>query len=483
VPGVFSKSARPTRPGTYVNWESVDVTTVPASIGSTVAVAFTHDWGPSETAVLVESLGEFKAVFGPSENTPGFAAVKQAFQGEGLDGRGGAGAVVAFRMVGAAGAKATKVLSNTTPAPALTLTAKGDGSYGNRITVTVQDNASNPANSDLIILVDGSEAERFTYPDAGIQNLVDQINAGSGWVTATATVTTVALGVVANQSFASGADGGTLLAADYTAAMSALEHARFAALAFENLTDATIVTSLKTWSENLNRNGKRFMTVIGGLANETITTAVTRAAAAASENIITLGMGSVQDAQLGVLSSAQLAPRIAGILAAKGEAQSMTFARVAGVSILFGASEAEINQAFDAGVMVLSRDSNPDAPVRIEKALTTYTSKSNADKPYLVFRDPKNIRTMQGFEMEMAEWSDSNIIGRTAVNDKTRDFVVGETRSRAQKRADLGVIQPGFTVMVDPDPAPTDSDNFIAIMVGFAFGRSVEQVFFTIQVS
>jgi len=483
VPGVFSKSARPTRPGTYVNWESVAVTTVPASIGSTVAVGFVHDWGPSEQTVTCQSLGEFKAVYGPSEDTSGFMAVKQAFQGEGMEGRGGAGAVVCFRMVGAAGAKATKTLSNTTPATAITLTAKYDGSYGNDLTVTTQDNAQNSANTDLIILVGGSEVERYTFADTNIADLVAQINANSGWVTAVQNVTGVALGIVTNQSFTGGNDGTTLLAADYTAAMAGFEHERFSALAFDNLTDTSIVASLKVWSENLNTHGKRFMTVLGGLANELIATAITRAQAAASENIITLGMGSVDDDQFGTLSSAQLAPRIAGILAAKGEAQSMTFARLAGVSILVGASEAEISQAFDNGIMVLSRDSNPDAPVRIEKALTTFVLKTNVNKPYLVFRDPKNIRTMQGFEMEMSEWADSNIIGRTVVNDKTRDFVVGETRARAQKRVDIGVIQPGFTVTVDPDPAPTDSDNFIAILVGFAFGRSVEQVFFTIQVS
>jgi hypothetical protein len=483
VPGVFSKSARPARPGTYVNWESVNVTTVPASIGSTVAVGFTHDWGPSEQSVLVNTLGEFKSIYGPSETTPGFIAVKQAFQGEGLDGRGGAGSVVCFRMVGAAAAKATKVLQNSTPAPALTLTAKYDGAYGNHVAVTVQDNAQNTANSDLIVLVDGSEAERYTYPDAGIQGLADQINASSGWLTATVQVGTVALQPVSNSQLATGADGGTLLAADYTAAMAALEHERFAALAFDNLTDTSIVASLRAWSENLNRSGHRFMTVLGGLANELIATAITRALAAASENIITLGMGTVSDAQFGQLSSAQLAPRIAGILAAKGEAQSMTFARLADVSILVGASEAEISTAFDAGVMVLGRDSNPDAPVRIEKALTTYVTKTNVSKPYLVFRDPKNIRTMQGIETELAEWSDSNIIGRTVVNDKTRDFVVGETRARLQKRVDIGVIQPGFTATVDPNPEPTDNDHFIAILVGLAFGRSVEQVFFTIQVS
>jgi hypothetical protein len=194
-------------------------------------------------------------------------------------------------------------------------------------------------------------------------------------------------------------------------------------------------------------------------------------------------MGSVLDSTLGTLSTSQLAPRIAGIMAAKGEAQSMTYSRLAGVTPLVGASAADILTAYDAGVMVLGRDSNPDAPVRIEKALTTYVVKTNAQKPYLIYRNPKYVRTMQGLQMELADWSDSNIIGRTAVSDKTRQFVVGEARTRCQRRVDLGVIQPDFTCVIDPNPTPSDTDEYVAVLIGLGFGRSVEQVFFTIQVA
>jgi len=483
MPGTFSKAARPKRPGSYVNFEAIASTTVPAAIGSTVAIGFTHDYGPEEATVTLRSLADFKAIFGPSENTPGFGAVKQAFQGEGLDGRGGAGAVVAFRMVGASGAKATKALQNTTPAVALTLSAKYAGSFGNNLTVTTQVNAANPASTDLIVYVQGVEVERYTFTSTATATARDAINANSKWVTAVMGVAGVALASVTASAFATGDSGSTLLAADYTIAMTAFEHERFGVVCFENLTDTSITASLKTWGEGQNTNGKRFMTVLGGLPDELIATAVTRAQTAGSENIVTLGMGSVSDAQLGTLGSAQLAPRVAGILAAKGEAQSMTFARLAGVSIINSASEAEILTAFDAGVMVLSRDSNPDAPVRIEKALTTYTGTTAPQKPYLIFRNPKYVRTMQGFQMELADYADANVIGRAVVNDKTRDFLVGEGRVRAQKRVELGVIQPGFTVKVDPDPAPSDSDDFIALVIGMAFGRSVEQVFWTIRVS
>lgn len=482
MPGQFSKSARPKLPGTYVNFEATPATTVPVGIGSVVALGFTHDWGPSESVVALRNLADFKSYFGPSETTAGFKAVKQAFLGEGLEGRGGAGQVLAFRMVGAAGLKASKTFSNTTPAVAVTLTAKSDGSYGNNLTVTVQD-STNPVNTDMILYVNGVEVERYTFADANIADLVAQITANSRWVTATQQITGVALGLVSNQSLTGGNDGTTLLAADYVAAMAGFDSQRFGVLAFEDLTDVTIAASLRVWSENWNVNGKRFITVLGGLANELIATAVTRAVAAASENIVTLGMGSVLDSTLGTLSTSQLAPRIAGIMAAKGEAQSMTYSRLAGVTPLVGASAADILTAYDAGVMVLGRDSNPDAPVRIEKALTTYVVKTNAQKPYLIYRNPKYVRTMQGLQMELADWSDSNIIGRTAVSDKTRQFVVGEARTRCQRRVDLGVIQPDFTCVIDPNPTPSDTDEYVAVLIGLGFGRSVEQVFFTIQVA
>jgi hypothetical protein len=466
-----------------VNFEASPATTVPVGIGSVVALGFTHDWGPSESVVSLRNLADFKSFFGPTETTAGFKAVMQAFTGEGLEGRGGAGQVLAFRMVGAAGAKATRPLSNTTPAVAITLTAKSDGSYGNNLTVTTQDTASDATKTDLILYVGGVEVERYTFADTNVADLANQINAASLWVTATQTITGVALGIVSNQSFSGGADGTTLLAADYLAAMAAFDSQRFGVLAFEDLTDVSITASLRSWSENWNANGKRFITVLGGLANELIATAVSRAVAAASENIVTVGLGSVRDETLGVLSTSQLAPRIAGIMAAKGEAQSMTYARLQGVVPVVGASAADILTAFDAGVMVLGRDSNPDAPVRIEKALTTYVAKTNAQKPYLIYRNPKYVRTMQGLQMELADWSDANIIGRNAVSDKTRQYVVGETRARCQRRVDLGVIQPGFTCVIDPNPTPSDTDEYVAVLVGLGFGRSVEQVFFTIQVA
>jgi len=52
-----------------------------------------------------------------------------------------------------------------------------------------------------------------------------------------------------------------------------------------------------------------------------------------------------------------------------------------------------------------------------------------------------------------------------------------------QQRADTGAVQTGFSVGIDPSPPPSDNDEFIALLYGVAFGRSVEQVFNTVIIS
>lgn len=483
--GVFSKSNRPKAAGSYFNFTAASAAaTVQASVGATVAVGFTHDWGPDGQVVAVDSMAAWQAIYGSSTGTAGYGAVRGAFVGEGLPGYGGAGRVLAYRMCGAAGAKAAVTLQNTTPANAITLTARYKGTRGNALRVTTQNNAVDSAKNDLILLDGTVELERYTYLDADIAALVTAINAESAWITATQVVTGVALGTVSAQAFTGGNDGATLLAADYTAMMALLEAERFGVLAWENLTDGSILTSVKTWAIDLNSRGRRFMVVVGGLANETASTATARGASLNSENFVTVGMGSYRDAVLSAtLSTAQLAPRVAGVIAQRGETRSMTFARFAGLTIVSAPTLAEIDTLYAAGVCSLSRDDNTDAPVRLERGVTTYTTTTDTAKPYAIFRTPRYVRVMHALETELSQWGDQNVVGKATVNDATRRFVVGEVKKRLAEREALGAVQPGWTVAIDPNPPATDSDEFVAVQIGLTFGRSAEQVYFSAQVA
>ena len=484
--GTFSKANRPKRPGAYFNFQAAATEPELGSSQGTVAIAFRHSWGPSEQVVELNSFGEFLAVFGRGGDTPteGYRAVHDAFRGEGFGGRSGAGKVLAFRMVGASGAKATLAISNTTPATALTLTARYDGTIGNGLKAQVVVNAQDSVTYNDLVIYDGTvEIERWRHTKADINGLRDAINAGSNWVTAVANVNGVALGTMGSpSSLASGNDGSTLLAADYTAWMAALEPQRFSLVAPADLTDGSILTSMKTWTVGLNTSGKRFMLVVGGAAGETVATAVTRSGTLGSPFIVNLGGGTYTDSIFGDLSTAQLAPRLAGIIAASGESQSITFKRLAGLTIKIGATEAEVLAGLAGGVVNIARDSHPEAPVRLEKGLTTYTTTSDPDVPYAIYSNPKFVRTMMGLELELTEFAEMNVIGRLPVNDSTREYLVGQMSARMEAREAAGVIQPGWTVGIDQDPPPSDDDEFVALTYQIGFGRSLEQVFNTVVV-
>lgn len=478
MPGKFSKSSRPKRPGAYFNFEALQQPVILPAAGSIVAVPFTADWGPTARAVLVQSLAEYQSVFGYSTVTEGYKAVRQAFIGEGVQGRGGAGGVLCYRMA-ATPVKATHSFPGAA-ASSLAITAVYDGTKGNDLRVTIQDNLDTTSTT---IIFDGTvELERYTYATTSTPiQVAAQINALSDWVTAVGTGAG-ALTPAASVALSGGTDGLTITGTQWTAAQAALEIERFGILAPANLTDGPILASLKTWVQGQNNVGKRFSLVVGGALNEVVATAIARSASLNDPNIVNVGVGSIEDDVLGVLSTAQLAPRIAGILAYRGEAMTITYARLSGVNLITGPTQSDILSAFDAGVVVLARDSNQAAPVHIEKGLTTFTDTNDVNRPYLIYRQPKNVRVMQGIETELTEWSEANVVGLTTVNTHSRDAVVAEMGARIRDRERRGILQPGSTIGIDQDPPPSDNDEFIAIVYGIRFGRTAEQIFNTVRI-
>jgi Phage tail sheath protein beta-sandwich domain len=487
--GVFNKSSRPKRPGAYFNWLAIQPSDVAPAIGSVVAVGFTHTWGPLEQAVLLSSLADFQSVFGgdPNDPTSGYIAVRQAFQGEGFQGAGGAGTVVGYRMGSDDAAKATKTIQNTagSPANAITLSARYEGTDGNDLKVTTRDNADDVTKDDLLIYTGTTLLETYTFLATDIAALAAAINATSEWVTATSLVSGTSLAHVTASAFTGGDDGEVLVAQDYADAQDALETERFGIVVFEDLIDDTILDSTVAWVQGLNTAGKRMFLVVGGDTDESVADAITRSAGIDDPDVLNVGGGHVTDSGIKdvngdpvALSTAQLAPRIAGVLAHRGERESLTFAHMVGLSLYNAATEAEILRAFDSGVIVLSRDSNQTAPVRIEKSLTTYTDTTDPDRPYKVFRDPKALATMHAIETELTEWAEATIIG-SPVDAETRAAVLGKIGEIMDRRVNDRIIQTGWTAIIDPIPPPSDDDDFVAFEITAKYGRSTEQVYFT----
>jgi hypothetical protein len=466
-----------------------------------VALAFTTNWGPENQVITLESFSDYLKFYGdggasdtPAVYTSGYKANNWCFQGEGLPGKGGAGTVLAYRMVGSGGVNSTLVLQNTAPAAAITLTAKYKGSYGNKIAVTVVADARNPATQlDLNIYVDGFLTETYVFNKTDITGLAAQINTSSQWVSAGSVTSGTALATVATAtSLAGGNDGSTLTGTDFTNMQNAFGVQRFGVFAVEDIagtaswndgTGSAVLTALLSWQQGLNTNGKRFMTVIGGSIADTSATATTRAALANDPNVINIGIGNFQDPILGQHSTSQLAPRLAGIIASRQDKMSLTFSRLAGITINTGASDSDILAGIQGGgYMTVARDSNAAAPVRFDKAMTTYAT-ATPSRPLWAFSKPKFVITMQDIENTIAEWADANVIGQIPVDTAGINWVLGQIKGFMKQFEGDRVIQPGWTITRSPTPAPTPQDDFVAVQYGVSFMRDMEQVLNTVIVS
>lgn len=482
----FSPAAPPKRAGDYTRFVTQRANTLPPSTGSVVTIPFVDDWGPLREFVLVNSFEEYLAVFGqpvdPDNLSEGHIAVYNAFRGEDDD-HPGAGGVLCYRH-GGSGANAPDTASRALAAgatdPALVITARYPGVRGNEYRVDVVANAASPATQRDVRLYQGSLL-LYTFQGvaaAGIVQLQDDINrvAGNDFVASGAVNGTV-LDVLAATALAGGDDGGTLIAQDWTDTRTAIETQAFGIVAPANLTDDAILASWVQWTKDLNHaeKSKRFFFVEGGAAGESFSTASARSAVANDENVVNVGVGTFHDSSLDVdLSTAQLATRIGGVMAARGGRASLSFAYLQDLTAVAGPSEADILASFDQGVVVLGQATGG---TRIERGVTTYTTKTDPDKEFGAYSKIKYVSTMQAIERGMRERNESSrTLGILAVNNDTREYIISREQTILD---DVFVknkeIRAGAKVVLTAGDV-SDDDEFIAIDWIGDFSRSLEQI-------
>lgn len=486
--------------GSYFTWEAEQARTVPATIGGILAVVGTHDWGPVNTAVLCRTWQNFISTFGSSE-TELSRAVFLGFKGQGFGGRGGAGSVLVVRQAASSAAKAAKILQNTTPAAALTLTAKHPGTRANALRVTVQ--AGSVTGTKELLILDGALVkEKYVFPDTGsgvLATLAAEINLLSPWVTATVQADAgVALANISATPLTGGLDGATLTGAEWTATQAILDVERWSVLAPANLTDSAILAALRAWQKDRNANSVRCLLVDGAAASETganVAAAVTRATGTNNWDEVVLGAALLRDETFNRdMSTAEYASRVAGAIIARGEKLDSFYLRFSDVSLLSGPSLAGEVACLDGGVTTFSRDTNPDAPVFIREGLTSYSDDalSTVDNegakthPVSFYKRIKNVRIQHAIELEAQEWATSgNVIGEFPVSDRSRSMVLGHYKTLYQGRQDNEVVQPGWSVGIDQqataDAGGDDSDG-IFVQHGFHPTRSVRLIMNTARI-
>lgn len=481
---------RPDVPQTVIRFQGEKIPRILPAAADTVMVPLIHDWGPlgadpGGTSGLdggAQELLSFDAwaqLYGDSD-TPGRTAVAGAFAGENLVGAVGAGAVIAYRMGGSTVAAASVVINTTGVGgvAALTLTGKYKGSRANNFTYTIDVDPSNVLRDRLRLFYKGAVQETYLYLQTDVAGLATAINRRSKMVTAENTEGVATRLAAGSGSLAGGDDGSTIAAADHLAALDALRLAPASILASFDLTDAPTQATYLSWVQAQRDASRPVRWVVGGEEGESIDDALSRTAALADPHVVNFGVGTWHDDLLDKdLSTSQLAPRVAGILAARGQSSSITYAKLGGLHALPGTApdDSDVEAAVTGGVTVLMPAAAADADVRIAKGVTTWTDDTDT-QPVDVFGDPRLVGIMDNYVRDMKSWGDNLGIGQLPVNDDTRNKVYGQARSLQAALLRAGLILPGNAAAVPPIPVPwvvvevTDNDPVYNDTIPYTFG-------------
>lgn len=437
--GTFDKSVGKVRPGTYINFEASNQSTLSSSDRGTVLIPLiNHSYGPEKEFITISNESVDSAIdklgYSVYDDDPSMLLIREAFKN--------ASTVIVY--IAKAGTKATGTGGG------LSAQAKYGGSRGNALSYSV---AANPvAGFDVSVYLDGSTVEAFE----GVTNVSALVD--SKYITFTASEGT-SLEEVAGGSLTGGTDG-TAANSDIAAFLDDMESVNFNTLAFpitEESLLAACVTKIKYLRENVGRGVK----------------AVVPDYKADYEGIINVTNSVVINGV--TLSNAQATAWVAGADASASNVQSNTHKIYVGAeSVANAKTHEQAVAAIQNGEFFFSYSENGDVVVEYDiNSLTSFTDRK--DKSY-----SKN-RVLRVFD-SFAESIRLNFPpNKYSNNENGWDIMDGMGRSILKQFFDAGAI---WNVDYDSDFAVVrgeskgDSTYF---NVGIQPVDSAEKLYFTVK--
>ena len=344
--GTFDKSVGKVRPGTYINFEASNQSTLGSSDRGTVLIPLiNHSYGPEKEFITISNESVDSAIdklgYSVYDDDPSMLLIREAFKN--------ASTVIVY--IAKAGTKATGTGGG------LSAQAKYGGSRGNALSYSV---AANPvAGFDVSVYLDGSTVEAFE----GVTNVSALVD--SKYITFTASEGT-SLEAVAGVSLTGGTDG-TAANSDIAAFLDDMESVNFNTLAFpvtEESLLAACVTKIKYLRENVGRGVKAvvpdYKADYEGIINVT-------------NSVIINGV---------TLSDAQATAWVAGADASATNVQSNTHKIYVGAeSVANAKTHEQAVAAIQNGEFFFSYSENGDVVVEYDiNSLTSFTDRK--DKSY-----------------------------------------------------------------------------------------------------
>lgn len=257
---------------------------------------------------------------------------------------------------------------------------------------------------------------------------------------------------------------------DYAAMRNAFEARPFNVFVYPNAVDAGEQDAALAWTQRNREEGKHFMIVFGGTAEEDQDPEVgnARSIRLADEYAVNLITGVV----LGdgtELSSGEYSSYIAGLIAGTPINQSITYAALPVADVTKRLRHVEINEALTSGSLVLVNDGRR---VKVEQGIVTQSDATKRGKIRI-------IRARQAVATDIPATARDHYIGKIDNNPAGQATLISAIKAYLETLETNNVLMEP-QVALDPQRPPVDDCVFLVI--SYIEVDSMERIFLTINV-
>ena len=269
----------------------------------------------------------------------------------------------------------------------------------------------------------------------------------------------------------------------------------FDLFAFDGVSEEDFVgfnAAVKTWAHTNNDAGRYMFVVIGGGATELATadtaTALNRTALfdaidpglpSHPEFIANIGVSGLEivspRGNTLLLTSAQSAPRVAGLIAKQGIIGSITFSDTGAVAVNGSLTPIQIEALIQQGLLIFSKRGNF---VRIEDGVTAFISET--EEKDFTFTQIRAARAIQQIGLDVSEIVETDWIGQRINTQSVRDSLVAVLQGYFAQLEAQQVLVNGTQVQIDTRYDNTRTNVFILVLAKFQF--ELKRVLLTIRV-
>lgn len=455
------------RPGLYNRFTSLATARIDATQKGVAGIMIKADWGPLEEVVMVENETEIKQIFGTGQTVN--LAIRMMKGGKKYKPR----KVLIYRMATAEAEVATATITTS-----MKFSAKYAGLRGNNFKIVVAESATEEEKMNVSVYEGSNILKKYTVAANDLIGLEKAINEDSESLIIAEKIGDTALTEQSSVPFTGGKSGEAVTSEGYLKALAAFEAAYVNTLALDGVTDEDILTLFKNWQKRVWDSGNLIQIVIGGTAENDKDPKVgnSRSKNCDSYSIINAIVGAI-DSLGKKYSSAEMAPQIAGAIAALPLNQSITYKELEDiVDVTVALSNTQIEEALNAGSFVLIRDIDPEdfsVTVKVESGINTFTSFT--EKAGNKLRKIKAISTMAAIDYDTGKYAMKNVIGELDNNDDGRAALIAGISQYLEVLAEDNVIS--SDMLVGLSETLTSEDDYVFLETQALSIDKIERIF------